>query len=517
MKKVLVFSLFFSLFFIYACKNTQGAEDCSLEVFSEHQSSLNYPSQITSLYQLLECKPIWNEKNIEKLKKLIENSVWEGLNPADYQVDFNEDNEEVWIKEVKLTNTLLKLAYHTYYGRVNPNKVFSMVNFPPKKDTVVTTLAKLLEEDRLEDLFTTLAPEFEEYHILKDYLRRYKEIIEVTKDDPIELDKKLKPGDQSHLIPKIRKRLYLLGYLETFTESQTYDQELKVAIQKFQKGQNLRPTGIIDQQTVKLLELLPKKRVTQISINLEKFRWLPQKKPEDLYVWVNIPSFELFIIKEGNVIFYSPVIVGKSNPKDFRPTPLLYSKMTHLVINPPWNIPPNVYLKDFFPKITKDPGYLLKQGVKVYANNTEINPFSINWENYNRLDLPFRLVQPPGNGNALGKVKFQFPNPFDVYLHDTPKKHLFRYAKRDFSSGCVRVKNAVELARFLVANGYTNGWDEKRLIKALQSDKTIYISINSPIPVYLVYFTTVVKKPYIYYLEDLYGYDQKIAKLLKLK
>jgi murein L,D-transpeptidase YcbB/YkuD len=191
--------------------------------------------------------------------------------------------------------------------------------------------------------------------------------------------------------------------------------------------------------------------------------------------------------------------------------------MTHLVINPPWNIPPNVYLKDFFPKITKDPGYLLKQGVKVYANNTEISPFSINWENYKRPHLPFRLVQPPGNGNALGKVKIQFPNPFDVYLHDTPKKHLFRYAKRDFSSGCVRVKNAVELARFLVANGYTNGWDEKRLIKALQSDKTIYISINSPIPVYLVYFTTVVKKPYIYYLEDLYGYDQKIAKLLNLK
>ncbi|HBT04156.1 MAG TPA: hypothetical protein DEA54_05105, partial [Thermodesulfobacterium commune] len=174
-------------------------------------------------------------------------------------------------------------------------------------------------EDRLEDLFTALAPEFEEYHILKDYLRRYKEIIEVTKDDPIELDKKLKPRDQSHLIPKIRKRLYLLGYLETFTESQTYDQELKIAVQKFQKGQNLKPTGIIDQQTVRLLELLPKTRVAQISINLEKFRWLPQRKPEDLSVWVNIPSFELFIIKQGNVIFYSPVIVGKSNPKDFRP------------------------------------------------------------------------------------------------------------------------------------------------------------------------------------------------------
>ncbi|QER42393.1 L,D-transpeptidase family protein [Thermodesulfobacterium sp. TA1] len=507
------------LFFIFGClfyfTGINYAQEFSLENIKAYQASLNYPSQIINLYQKLGFNPIWNETNKKKLENLIVNSMREGLNPKDYQIDLLEKTEKFSIEqELKLTDTLIKLAYHIYYGKVNPNKVLALVSFSKKKDIVVDTLVTLLNEDKLEDLFTALAPEFEEYQVLKDYLRRYQEIIEATQSVELKLNKSLTLGEQSSLIPEIRRRLYLLGYLDSFNENEVYDHELKEAVKRFQRAQQLKPNGIIDSKTVRLLTLLPKKRVVQISLNLEKFRWLPTKRPETVYVWVNLPSFDLFLVNNGKVVFYSPVIIGKSNSKDFRPTPVLYSQITHMVLNPPWNIPPNVYKKDFFPKLTKDPEFLLKQGIKVYANGTEIDPFQIKWETLKPSKLPFQLVQPPGNGNALGKVKFLFSNPFDVYLHDTPKKNLFKYSKRDFSSGCVRVQKAVELANFLISMGYVKGWDQKRFINALKTNQTIYISLNPPIPVYLVYFTVSVKKPYIYYFEDLYGYDQKLAQLL---
>lgn len=466
----------------------------------------NY-KKIKSLYGMLDYQPIWNEKRIEEFKHLIAKSKFEGLNSDNYKLEISTNGLE---KELLLTDILIKLAYHAYYGTVNPSRVFAQWEFPKKEDKVMKVLSDLIKQDKLGELFETLSPKYEDYKLLKVHLKRYYELLEKENWDKIEIKEKLKIGDKHSLLPQVRKRLYLLGYMDSWTESLFFDKKLEEGIKKFQESHNLNVDGILAKNTLKALNMSLKERIIQIRVNLEKYRWLPETM-EDKYIWINIPSFELKLNSINQILLHSRIVVGKNYKDDFRPTPLLYSAITQIVINPDWYVPYKIAIKDILPKIKQNPEYLIKEKIKVFSNDKEQDPLIIDWAEIDENNFPFKLIQKAGKNNALGKIKFYMPNNFDVYLHDTPQKNLFLHQKRTFSSGCIRIEKASQLALFLMENNTKKDWNEAKLKEALKTEETIYITLKQPIPVYIFYFTNLVKDSYLYFFEDIYGYDKMIA------
>jgi len=261
-------------------------------------------------------------------------------------------------------------------------------------------------------------------------------------------------------------------------------------------------------KTIQELNISPADRLKQVLLNLEKHRWIYQ--PFKRVLIVNIPSFELYIMEEDRVIFYSKVIVGRDYREDLRPTPMLYSKVDSITINPKWYVPTSISVKDILPKVKKDPNYLIKKGFKVFYMGEEVDPLQIDWSIYDEKNFPFRLVQEAGPQNALGHIKFNFLNQFQVFLHDTPDKHLFKHTKRSFSSGCIRVEKAEDLALYLLGQE----WTQERLRNLIKKKETTILKRKESISLYLLYFTAFKRDEQLHFREDLYGYDTILSKVL---
>jgi len=501
------------LIILFICNTLAFSFEISQTSIERYKNKLLNYERIKSLYKMLDYQPIWDEKRIEELKFLIEKSKFEGLNSDAYKVIIYSNNIE---RELKLTDNLIKLAYHTYYGIVNPSKVFERWDFPKKEDKVITILSDLIKQDRLRELFEILSPKYENYKILKEHLKKYYELADKEDGSRIELKEKLKIRDVHPSIQKVRKRLYLLGYLNSLTESTLYDEKLEQAIKKFQETHNLEADGILGKETLRALNMSIQERILQIRVNLEKYRWLPENLG-DRYILINIPSFELNLYSTGKLLLQSRIVVGKNYKNDFRPTPLLYSTIKQIIINPDWYVPYKIAIKDILPRIKKNPEYLIKDKIKVYLNGEEQDPMKIDWSSIDETNFPFKLIQKAGKNNALGKIKFYMPNNFDVYLHDTPHRHLFSHKRRTFSSGCIRIEKALQLAQILIENNTLKDWNEKKLNEALKSQETIHIILKQPVPVYILYFTNFVKGSDLYFLEDIYDYDKIIAKHLRMR
>lgn len=493
------------MFLIFYFESTTQAnsqrisERCNIKEF--------YCLKLNELIKSLDYQKIWNNKRIAELETLIEHSKYEGLNPDRYLRELKRINMD---DEVRLTNILIKLAYNTYYGVISPSKVFERWDFPRKEDRVIKTLATLIREDRLKDLFKDLSPKHEGYFQLKEEFRQILTLEGKDIKEKIQIKAKLKLGDMDEPIPLVKKKLRILGFFDEPEESPYFNQKLKQAIENFQKRHNLEVDGVIGKSTVQALNMSIAERVLKIKINLEKYRWLPEDLGER-YILVNIPSYELKFIDRGKTVLESAIIVGKNYREDFRPTPLLFSKITQVVINPEWYVPQKIATKDILPRIKKNPQYAVKDKIRIYQDSKEIDPLQVDWSQYSEDNFPFKLVQKSGSRNALGKIKFHMPNNFDVYLHDTPDKRLFNHRKRAFSSGCIRVEKAYDLATALIKNNNLKDWNEERLKELLQKETTYYINLKTPIPVYISYFTTVVKSSELIFFDDLYDYDKIIS------
>ncbi len=297
-----------------------------------------------------------------------------------------------------------------------------------------------------------------------------------------------------------------MGDLQEYSPSESFDDLLLQGVKTFQKRHGLPENGIIDQKTLAELNISPRDRLRQIYLNLEKHRWLPEDFKRA--VVVNVPSFELFLIEGGSVKLHSKVIVGRNYIQDFRPTPMLYSRIESITVNPKWYVPVSISTKDILPKVKKNPEYLTRKGFRVFHGEGEIDPLQVDWSQYNERNFPFRLVQEPGARNALGTIKFNFPNAFAVYLHDTPERHLFRHTKRAFSSGCIRVEKARQLAFAILGEG----WNDRRIESLIKSGQTQSLRVNPPVPIYILYFTAFERDGMLHFREDLYGYDTILSR-----
>ncbi|KKL28294.1 hypothetical protein LCGC14_2376570, partial [marine sediment metagenome] len=291
------------------------------------------------------------------------------------------------------------------------------------------------------------------------------------------------------------------------------DEQLEEVVRSFQKKHGLKKDGIVGPKTRAALNVPAKVRARQIELNMERWRWIPRNLGQR-YILVNIADFKLSLIENGETVMDMRVVVGRT----YRRTPVFSSKMKYLVLNPFWNVPMSIAVKDILPKLRENHNYLSLQNMTLYANwqngAPPIDPGSIDWSKVNRRSFRYKLVQKPGPQNALGRLKFMFPNKFSVYLHDTPSKELFQKNIRSFSSGCIRAEKPVELAVYLLKDG--SNWTREKIMAAINHGKNRSIGIPRPLNVHLLYWTAWVDKAgEIHFRDDIYDRDRPLDKALQ--
>jgi murein L,D-transpeptidase YcbB/YkuD len=318
---------------------------------------------------------------------------------------------------------------------------------------------------------------------------------------------KLKSGRHNPVVPLIRERLQLSGDLGNSEnpDNTIYDKQLILAVKHFQARHNLNADGIIGHDTLTELNIPPEQRIKSIQVNLQRWSDL-SKKLGERFIIVNIPDYQLYLFDKGNQVLMMKAIVGKPDWQ----TPELISRITRIVFNPYWNVPVTIAANDLVPKAKSDPYYLEDMHIKVFINNgnhsEQVDRSEIDWQNVKSEDTSYTFRQDPGDDNALGVVKFEFPNEHDVYLHDTPVKSLFEGPVRDLSHGCVRLEKPLDLVTYLMKDDPK--WDENRTQEILDTHKTNYIKIPKPIPIYITYITVWAdENGVVNYRDDIYQRD----------
>ena len=370
---------------------------------------------------------------------------------------------------------------------------------------MVGAIEKRLRTGTLARGLKNIRPEFEKYHRLKSLLKKYRTIQDTGGWEPVLEGPTLKPGMTDPRIHQLRKRLAITGNFEgTVVDSDYYDENLKAAVMRFQARHRLITDGAVGKNTYAALNVPVKQKIDQIRVNLERARWVFHELPEE-YIVVDIAGFQAYNIEGTNVNWTSKVQVGKP----FRKTPVFKSKIKYLVVNPTWTVPPTILQKDILPKIKKDPGYLSKMKISVIdRKGRSVDPKSVNWSKYNKT-VPYTLRQEPGPHNALGRIKFIFPNKHFVYLHDSPSRSLYGRQDRAFSSGCIRVEKDIELAELLLND--PEKWNRESIQELIDTNKTQRVNLPKPKPVMLLYVTTWFDENNNYiFKKDVYDRDQQV-------
>lgn len=408
-----------------------------------------------------------------------------------------------------LTSSFILYARHTSSGRIDPRQVEPEWPAGKHASGFVEGLVNRLETAGPREAVEAVEAKNAMYRDLLSALREYCAIQSAGGWVRITEGPELSTGSKGHRVMMLRERL---GEQIAGPDSVRFDAALRSSVGHFQKRHGLTVSGKVDKPTLAALNVPVDERIRQIELSLERARWFP---PEfgPRYILVNIPEAVLRVVERDSVVFTSRAVVGKAS----RQTPVLVETMTYLVLNPSWNLPPVVVDEDVLPKLTKNTDYLKKKNIKVYQgwgkNAREVHPDSVRWARWTSKTMPYHLRMEPGSSNALGRVKFLFPNDEHVYIHDSPQRSLYRKEQRQFSSGCVRVERARELAAHLLSG--SSRWDDDRLKEAFATGEEQNVILRNPIPVYLVYLTAWVGADgTVHFRPDLYGRDDLLAAML---
>lgn len=346
-----------------------------------------------------------------------------------------------------------------------------------------------------------------DYLRLQNALLLYKEIAGHGGWPSVSKGASLKKGDRGERVIELKRRLVVTGDFlsERAGVEDIFDEELHDSVIRFQRRHGLKEDGVVGPETIKNLNVPVEKRIHQIEINMERLKLMPNDMGRR-YIAVNIAAFGLEVIENENTVINMKVIVGKP----YWRSPLFSAKMTHLVFNPSWYVPNSIAIKEILPKVQKESGYLVKEGIKVFEKEKgyrkALDASAINWADVNADNFKYRFVQVPGIRNPLGKIKFVFPNKFNVYLHDTPAKVLFERSSRAFSHGCIRIEKPVELAEYLLSDD--PAWTHEKILAMIDMGKEVKIKIPSPVNIHILYLTAWVDKDNILqFRDDVYGRD----------
>ncbi len=477
----------------------------------------------------------------EKFLETINQSRKEGLEPANYKIvdvegmiqKLNEmktkDTARVALQkqiDVALTATYFKYASDFYTGRLDPNDETNL-EWNVKQNNI--KLHKVLQTILKERESTYPYYEFEALHDgyvqLRSALQKYRALQKQGGWAKVELGnrKSIKVGDTAQAVLSLRKRLNPEAAVDVNNPAhRQFDTNLEQQVKVFQQLHGLDPDGVVGGKTLETLNVPVESRIDQIMVNMERWRWIPKrlvpKSLDQKFIWVNIPEYKLYIYEDPDndpeaerkykKTMEMKVIVGKQ----MHSTPIFSDKLEYVVVAPYWNVPNSIVANEIKPAILRNPSYLESQNMEVVTKEKEpkvIDASSIDWENVTEKDFPYMVRQKPGQRNALGTIKFLFPNEFAVYLHDTPAGQLFSQTERGFSHGCVRVERPMNLATYLLQD--MPEWNESRINETIEAGEETWITLPKKVQVYLVYFTSWVdEKGNVHFREDIYGHDKKL-------
>lgn len=473
---------------------------------------------VTRIYQ-----PIWMATEagsplLEIALDFIASAETEGLDSQDYHLQQLQQLQQqakyslpaAIELELRTTHAVMRLAKDLSRGRLSATAADPDWHIPQPKFDAVTFLHEAIKTGRLQQSLHDLSPQKHGYQLLKQTLMRYQSLINSHAEwIHIPNTPSIRPGATDEVIPLVRQRIAqayavdgIAEYYVTSSKSQQYDDELVAAIKAYQIQHGLNPDGIIGKNTIRALNIPLAWKIRQLRINMERLRWLPGDLGKR-YVLVNTAGFRLTAAEQGGHILNMRIIVGR----DYRSTPSFNGALSHMVLNPYWNVPASIARKDLLPKQQKDPDFFTAGGFKVYPNHSRdaaaLDPDTIDWHAVKK-GFPYVLRQDPGAGNALGRIKFMFANGFDIYLHDTPSRSLFQKDIRTFSSGCIRLEKPLELAAFLMGGQIVSD----KFLADMDSGKTMAVHLPRQLPIYLVYITAWVdEQDQVHFSPDIYGRD----------
>jgi L,D-transpeptidase YcbB len=390
--------------------------------------------------------------------------------------------------EMLLTDAFFLCGSHLVHGQVNPETVQSEWSVKGRIEDLAAALEKGLAGKNIAAALDSFRPQNAVYKGLKKAYRDLRAVAEAGGWPGFPPGPKLEKGDRDVRVEGLRSALEARGDLAPSEggDRTAFDEGLETAVKAFQRRCGLEPDGVVGAATAAALNVPAAERVAQIRANLERWRWITQDLGER-YILINVADFRVSVVEGGREILSMPAIVGR----DYRRTPEFSGKLSYVEINPSWTVPPKLAREDILPKIRKDPGYLAEKGIRVFrdwsADAPEIDPDDIDWSSVKGETMSFKFRQDPGPENALGRIKFMFPNKFDVYLHDTPERGLFSRAARDFSSGCIRVERPVDLAEYVLRDDPE--WSREKILEAIDDGKTRVIVLRNSIGVHLLYWT----------------------------
>ncbi|MGA8181728.1 MAG: L,D-transpeptidase family protein [Desulfobacterales bacterium] len=503
----------------------------AIKHITDNKTNLNCDPELLFYFYLHRgFKPVWINKNgvnkkAEDFIGMVLKAAHEGLDAASYHrdeiltqlthIEVNSiygtfEPEKFARLELLLTDAFFSYGYHLSEGMVEPDLYDFDWHIKKPKKNLLKILQTLLDDNRFEKLIDTLQPHHPGYLRLKSALVKYINIKNSGGWPKVPVGSKMRKGDSGRRIATLRSRLIISGDL-TGSKSNVvdnFDEPLEGAVKNFQARNGLKADGVAGSNTLSELNISVEDRIEQLKLNMERWRWLPRDLGER-YIIVNTANFDLDVIENGQIIESIRVIVGKKK----RPTPVLSQKITYLELNPYWNIPFKIALKDILPHIKKDPNYLAEKNIRIFENWSdgakEITPDSIDWDTITKKNFVYKLRQDPANSNALGRIKFVFPNDFSIYLHGTPAHDLFSKAKRTFSSGCIRIEKPMELADYLLKDN--SKWNFDKLTDTINSKKTKAILLSHPINIHILYWTAWVDKDGIVnFRDDIYGRDRQL-------
>ena len=473
---------------------------------------------LAQFYQERQMAPLWLDAEgpsarATALAAVLRDADQDGLDPEDYDARViagllaagtPDQRAEL---ELRLSVSLLEITSDLASGRLEPHQVNPELFLHPQVVDPATVIRDAAGAQDIAAFVAGFEPAQPEYRRLKAALADYRALAAAGGWPTIADGPTLKPGMAGPRVPQLRARLAVPA--APGADPALFDAALADAVKKFQVLQGLEQDGLIGQNTLAELNVPALDRVRQILLNLERRRWMADD-PGERYVFVNLADFEAKVVEGEHTVFDTRVVVGAP----YHRTPVFNGEMTYIEINPYWNVPPSIARNELLPKIKQDPGYLAANNFDLLSDWSDsariLDPHTIDWSAVTADRFAYKLRQGPGPGNALGHIKFMFPNQFNIYLHDTPARGLFARDVRDFSHGCVRVQDPETFGAFVLDR--QPGWSQDAIKAAIATGKRQIVSLDQPLPVHITYLTAWVDKDgTVNFRRDVYGRDEILA------
>jgi len=483
---------------------------------------------VKSFYTSRNYESLWTDASnarqpLVDLLDAVDASRRDGLRPSDYHLEALRDSFEAYVSaetpdlemlarlELIATDSFVMLAAHNYSGNMNRGSLtpnWSVDRGIDLKDR----MAEAVTSNRVRSSLNGLLPKEPEYQFLKEQLAIMKDTRPDSEGPKVDGGPLLQKGMTDPRVGQAKQRMQALGFYEIPADAAdgdlyVFDPDFREAMVRFQKHVNLQEDGFIGEPDISALNKFHDFRIEQLKANMERWRWLPNQLGQR-HIRVNVPNYQMKLWQDGQEAFASDAVVGTKA----HATPIFSDRLEYLVFNPSWSVPASIAKRQVVPSFKNDPGIIERNGYVLYRNEKVVDPSTINWSTVNPNNFPYSIRQKPGPTNAMGNVKFMFPNQYAVYLHDSSVRAFFSLSKRSHSSGCVRLRNPMELAYELVTH-------EGKMTKADIDDivepggKETRVSLKKPVPIHMIYQSVIPdENGNARFLFDIYDLDKRMVR-----